>query len=78
MNRALIKVAENEQGIERQNPSAQQFIAALASAQNAYWDLISAQESVRTAEQALNVSQQLYRNNPRAFRRRRDGPTWTW
>ena len=66
MNRALIKVAENEQGIERES-FREQVITALASAENAYWDLISARESVRTAEQALEVSEQLYRNNARAF-----------
>jgi outer membrane protein TolC len=66
VNRALIKVAENEQGIERES-FRQQVVTALAGAQDAYWDLISARESVRTAEQALAVSEQLYRNNARAF-----------
>jgi outer membrane protein len=66
VNRALIKVAENEQGIEKES-FRQQLITSLASAENAYWDLISARESVRTAEQALTVSDQLYRNNARAF-----------
>jgi outer membrane protein len=66
VNRALIKVAENEQGIERES-FRQQLITSLASAENAYWDLISAEKSVRTAEQALTVSDQLYRNNARAF-----------
>ena len=66
VNRALITVAENEKGIERES-FRQQVIAALASAENAYWDLISAQESLRTAAQALTVSQQLLANNRRAF-----------
>ncbi len=66
VNRALIEVAQNERGIERES-FREQVIAALASAENAYWDLISARESVRTAEQALEVSEQLYRNNLRAF-----------
>jgi outer membrane protein len=66
VNRALIEVAQNEQGIERQS-FRQQVIASVASAQSAYWDLISAQESVRTAEQAVTVSQRLYGNNQRAF-----------
>ncbi|HEY1754659.1 MAG TPA: TolC family protein [Bryobacteraceae bacterium] len=66
VNRALIKVAENEQGIERE-AFREQVITALASAEDAYYDLISARESVRTAEQALTVSQQLYQNNLRAF-----------
>ncbi len=66
VNRALIKVAENEQGIERES-FRQQVITSLASAEDAYWDLISAQQSVRAAEQALTVAEQLYRNNSRAF-----------
>jgi outer membrane protein len=66
VNRALIEVAQNEQGIERQS-FRQQVIASIASAQSAYWDLISAQESVRAAQQAVDVSQQLYNNNKRAF-----------
>ncbi len=66
VNRALVEVAQNEQGIERQS-FRQQLIASIAAAQDAYWDLISAQESVRTAEQAVNVSQQLYNNNQKAF-----------
>jgi len=66
VNRALIKVAENEQGIEKES-FRQQVITTLAGAENAYYDLISARESVRTAQQALEVSEQLYRNNLRAF-----------
>ena len=52
VNRALIKVAENEQKIERE-AFRQQVITALVSAQNAYWDLIADQEAVRAAEQTL-------------------------
>jgi outer membrane protein len=66
VNRALIEVAQNEQGIERQS-FRQQVMASVASAQSAYWDLISAQESVRTTEQAVSVAQQLVNNNQRAF-----------
>ncbi len=66
VNRALIEVAQNEQGIERQS-FRQAVIAAVAGAQNAYWDLISARESVRSAEQAVNASQQLFNNNRKAF-----------
>lgn len=66
VNRALITVAENERGIERES-FRQQLITSIASAENAYWDLISARESVRTAEQALAVAQQLLVNNRRAF-----------
>jgi outer membrane protein TolC len=66
VNRALIEVAQNEQDIEKES-FRQQVITSLAGAENAYYDLISARESVRTAEQALEVSEQLYRNNARAF-----------
>lgn len=66
VNRALIEVAQNEQGIERES-FRQQLITSIAAAQNAYWDVISARESVRTAEQAVSVAQQLYNNNQRAF-----------
>jgi hypothetical protein len=43
VNRALIKVADNEQKIERES-FRQQAVAALSSAENAYWDLAAAQE----------------------------------
>jgi outer membrane protein TolC len=66
VNRALITVAENEKAIEKES-FREQVITALVSAENAYWDLISTRESVRTAEQALSVADQLYRNNLRAF-----------
>ena len=58
VNRALIKVAENEQRIERQS-FRQQAEAALAAAKNAYWDLVAARESVRAAQAALDAAQQL-------------------
>jgi outer membrane protein len=67
VNRALVEVAQNEQGIERES-FRQQLITSIAAAQNAYWDVLSAQESVRTAQQAVTVAQQLYDNNQKAFR----------
>ncbi len=66
VNRALIEVAQNEQGIERQS-FRETLMTALASAESAYWDLISARESVRATEQALTVAQQLLANNSRAY-----------
>ena len=66
VNRALITVAENEQAIERES-FRQQLVTAMAGAQNAYWDLISARESVRVARQALAVAQQLQKNNQAEF-----------
>jgi outer membrane protein len=62
VNRALIKVAENEQNIERES-FRQQIVTALVSAKNAYWDLIASQEAVRAAEQAVTVAKQLEENN---------------
>jgi len=67
VNRALIKVAENEQKIERES-FRQQAIAALASAQNSYWDLAAAQAGVRSAQQALEVAQQLVAENQAQLR----------
>jgi outer membrane protein TolC len=62
VNRALIKVAENEQKIERES-FHQQVNAALAAAKNAYWDLVAARESVRAAESALGAARQLASDN---------------
>jgi outer membrane protein len=62
VNRALIKVAENEQKIERES-FRQQVVAALASAKNAYWDLVAARESVRAAEGALTAARELAAQN---------------
>ncbi len=66
VNRALIEVAQNEQKIERES-FRQQTIAALASAENAYWDLIAAQESVRASQLALDAAVQLAANNRKEF-----------
>lgn len=62
VNRALIEVAQNEQKIERES-FRQQLTAALVSAQNAYWDMIAAQEAVRAAEEAVTVAEKLADNN---------------
>jgi outer membrane protein len=66
VNRALIKVAENEQKIERES-FRQQVIASLVSAKNAYWDLVAAKGSVRAANEALKAAQQLAANNRKQF-----------
>ncbi|HLI85204.1 MAG TPA: TolC family protein [Bryobacteraceae bacterium] len=66
VNKALIKVAENEQKIERES-FRQQLIAAIVSAKNAYWDLVAAKESVQAAQEALVAAQQLAANNRRQF-----------
>jgi outer membrane protein TolC len=62
VNRVLIKVAENEQSIERES-FREQLVAALSSAEDAYWDLIAAQQQVRVAAQALTVARLLEQNN---------------
>ena len=62
VNRALIYVAQNEQKIERES-FRQQVMAALAGAQNAYWDLVALQGAVRSAEEAVAAAQQLERES---------------
>ncbi len=62
VNRALIKVAENEQKIERES-FRQQAEVALANAKNAYWDLVAARESVRAAETSLAAAKALENAN---------------
>jgi len=62
VNRALIKVAENEQAIERESFRLQ-VETALASAENAYWDLAAAQAGVRSAQQALEAARELVTEN---------------
>jgi outer membrane protein TolC len=62
VNRALIKVAQNEQKIESQS-FRQQVTTALVTAENAYWDLLAAQEAVRAAEQAKAIALQLEEDN---------------
>jgi outer membrane protein len=64
VNRALIKVAENEQKIERES-FRQQVTTALVNAQNAYWDLVAFQEAARDAEKAVAIAEQLERENRR-------------
>ncbi|HUA86684.1 MAG TPA: TolC family protein [Bryobacteraceae bacterium] len=66
VNRALIKVAENEMKIERQSFRAQ-TTTVLASALNAYWDLMAAQEAVRAAELELKAALQLVTNNRKEY-----------
>ncbi len=61
-NRALIKVAENEQKIERES-FRRQVITTLSTAQNAYWDYVAAQAAVRAAQQALDAASQLEEEN---------------
>lgn len=64
VNRALIYVAQNEQKIERES-FRQMVMTALVNAQNAYWDLVAAQGAVRSAQEAVDVAQQLEKENRR-------------
>ena len=66
VNRALIKVAQNEQKIERES-FRQEVTAALVAAENAYWDLLAEQEAVRAAEQARAVALRLEEDNRKQF-----------
>jgi len=66
VNRALIRVAENELKIERES-FRQQVETAVANAEDAYWDLVAAQGAVRAAEQALEAAQQLAASNQKQF-----------
>ena len=66
VNRALIKVAENEQKIEQES-FRQQVLTALVNAQNTYWDLVAAREAAVSAEKAVAVAQELEKENRRQF-----------
>jgi outer membrane protein len=66
VNRALIKVAQNEQKIERES-FRQQVTTALVAAENAYWDLLAAQQAVRAAQQARAAALKLEEDNRKQF-----------
>src|SRR5262249_22181992 len=61
-NRRFLEVAKNGRQIAREY-YRQQVISILAQAQNSYWNLVAFRETVRAAEQSLQISQQLYENN---------------
>lgn len=62
VNRRFQTVARNNLRIARKW-FEQQVNTVLAQAMASYWDLVSAQEQVKAAEEALKASQQLYENN---------------
>lgn len=62
VNRRFINLAENDLQISRQL-FRQQAITSLVNAQNAYWDLVAAQETVKAAERALEAAQRLLNDN---------------
>ena len=61
-NRRFLEVANNGRQIARE-VFRQQVVTTLAQAQNSYWNLVAFQETVRAAEQALNVAKQLREDN---------------
>ena len=63
-NRRFLTVAETNRQTAKQY-FALQLILQLTQAENQYWDLVAAKERVRTAEQSLEVSEQLLRDNRR-------------
>ena len=61
-NERYIIVARNNTRVAEQ-VFRLQLISTVAGVENAYWDLAAIQESVRVAEQALAVADQLYKDN---------------
>ncbi len=61
-NERYILVARNNTGVAEE-VFRLQVITTVVSVENAYWDLAALQESVKVAEQALAVAQQLYKDN---------------
>ncbi len=59
--RRFLEVAKNEERIMRENVRLQAS-TTLARAQNDYWDLVSAHENVRVAEQSLELARQFLEN----------------
>jgi outer membrane protein TolC len=57
-NRRFIRVAETNRQVAR-NVFHQQVVTTLAQAEDLYWDLVAAQQRVRTSQQALTVSERL-------------------
>jgi len=61
-NERYIIVARNNTKVAEQVFHLQ-LISTIVAVENAYWDLAAMQESVRVAEQALTVAEQLYKDN---------------
>jgi len=62
VTRRFTEVARNGLDIARES-YRQQAIAAVAQAENLYWDLAAARENVLVAEQSLTVAKQLLEDN---------------
>jgi outer membrane protein len=61
-NERYIRVAQNNTQVADE-VFRLQLINTVVAVENAYWDLAALQESVRVAEQALAVAEQLYKDN---------------
>jgi outer membrane protein len=61
-NRRFLEVAQNGRQVARE-VYRQQVMTTLAQVLSSYWDLVAFRETVRAAEQALQVSQHLYEDN---------------
>jgi len=61
-NERYIRVARNNTKVA-EDVFRLQLISTVVAVENAYWDLAAFQESVRVAEQALAVADQLYKDN---------------
>jgi outer membrane protein len=61
-NERYILVARNNTKVA-EHVFRQQVINTVVTVENAYWDLLAIQQSVRVAEQSLEVARQLYKDN---------------
>lgn len=67
VNRRFILLAQNNRKIT-DSSFRQQVIFTVSQIEDIYWDLVSGYESVRAAERALAVAQELVKNNERQVR----------
>jgi outer membrane protein len=62
VNRRFMEVTKKQAEIEQQIYRSQ-INTTLALAETTYWDLVSARENVRVAQESLDVAKQLYNDN---------------
>ncbi len=62
VNRRFMEVTKKQSEIEQQIFRSQ-LNTTLALAQNTYWDVVSARENVRVAEESLDVARRLHEDN---------------
>jgi outer membrane protein TolC len=58
VNRRFINIAKNDVQVSREL-FRQQVTSALVNSQNAYWDLVAARQSVKSADEALRTAEKL-------------------